>query len=89
MSIAGVLVVPRLGRLDQPGRHAVAQAAALVRAAIVEREELATEVEHHDRASVHVDQLALARRDVGGRGDDVLRRPANLNRHHRRKRVTQ
>ena len=68
-----VLVLPRLRGLDQPGGHAVAQAAAFVRAAIVEREEFAAEIEDDDRAAVHIDQLALTRRDVSDRGNDVPR----------------
>ena len=66
-------VVPGLGRLDQPGGHALAQAATLVWAAIVQREEFAVEIEDDNRAPVHIDQLALPRRDVSDRGNDVPR----------------
>jgi hypothetical protein len=59
-----VAIFAGLGGLHQPGLPAVAQAAAFVRAAIVEREELAAEVEHDDGAAVHIDQLAVARRNV-------------------------
>jgi hypothetical protein len=59
LAAACVFVVPGLGRLDQPGGHALAQAATLVRAAIVQREEFAVEIEDDNRAPVHIDQLAL------------------------------
>jgi hypothetical protein len=45
-----------------------------VRASVAEREKLAAEIEHHDRAAVGVHQLAAARRDFVDRGDDVLLR---------------
>src|SRR5262249_1173340 len=51
---------------------ALRQAAALVRAAIGDGEELALEIEDDDRAALHLDQLAAAGRDLGDGGDDVL-----------------
>jgi hypothetical protein len=44
-----------------------------MRAAIVEREELTGDIEHHDRTPVHLNQLAPARRNVIDRGNDVPR----------------
>ena len=65
-------VVARLGGFDQAGQNAFRQVAALVRAAIRQREELAREIEQHDGAAVHLDQLAAAGRDLRDGGDDVL-----------------
>src|SRR5215510_3426581 len=42
-----------------------------MRAAVVEREEIAAEIEHHDIAACDRDQLALARRYLIYGGDDV------------------
>src|SRR5687768_18556326 len=47
------------------------EAAAAMRTAVVEREELPAEVEHHDRAVVDLDQLALAGRNLIDGGNDV------------------
>src|SRR5262249_31493108 len=56
----------------QPRLFAVKEAAAPVRAAIVEREKLAAQIEHHDCPPVHLRELARAGRNVGGRGDHML-----------------
>src|SRR5206468_12951524 len=66
LALARVDVFPRLGRLQQPGQHAVAQAAALMRAAVEQAEILAADVEDRDRPTLHRDQLARARRDLAG-----------------------
>jgi hypothetical protein len=49
----------------------VGEAAATMRAAVVEREEIAAEVEHHDVAAVDLAELARARRDIIDGGNDV------------------
>src|SRR5262245_58441320 len=59
-----IAILARHLRLDQPGLDAIAKTAAAVRATIVERKEIAGEIEHHDGAAVHVDELAGARRDL-------------------------
>jgi hypothetical protein len=46
-----------------------------VRAAIVQREEFAPEIEDYDRAAVHLDQLALPGWNVSHRSNDVPRHP--------------
>src|SRR5262245_12291644 len=51
-------VVTRLARLHEAGLDAEMEAAAPVRATIVERKELAAEVEHHDRTRAGGDQLS-------------------------------
>src|SRR5947209_5434421 len=68
-----VAVLARPGRLHQPGLLALAQAAALVGAAIVQREELAAEIEHHDGAAIHIDKLAVPRRNIFDRSNDMPR----------------
>ena len=47
------------------------EAAAAMRATVVEREEIAAEIEHHDIAAADLDQLALAGRNLIDGGDDV------------------
>jgi hypothetical protein len=42
-----------------------------VRTAIVESEELAAKIIDHDRAALHLDQLALSRRNLIDGRDDV------------------
>src|SRR5215475_5409059 len=59
-----IAVLARHFRLDQPGLDAVAKAAATMRTAIVERKEIAGQIEHHDGAAVHLDELAGARWDL-------------------------
>ena len=58
-------------RLDQRGLDAVRQAAATMRTAVVESEEIAAKIEHHDVAAGNFDELALAGRDLIDGGDDV------------------
>src|SRR5438105_3863966 len=59
-----ITVLTRHLRLDQPGLDAEGETAAAVRAAVIECEEIAGEIEHHDGAAVHVNELARARRDL-------------------------
>jgi hypothetical protein len=42
-----------------------------MRAAIGQREILAVEIEHADLAAVDLDNLAVARRDIDGAGNDL------------------
>src|SRR6185312_7745549 len=69
---AGVAVVARPVRFHETGLLALAQAAAAMRTAVVEREELAAEIEHHDGAPVHLREPAGAGRNVADRGDHML-----------------
>jgi hypothetical protein len=48
------------------------EAAASMRAAVGQRVELATEIEHHDGTPAHLDELASARRNLIDRSDDVF-----------------
>src|SRR6185436_20151924 len=57
--------------LDQRDDLALAQRPALMRAAVGQREILAVQIEPADLAAVHVDDLALARRDLDRAGDDL------------------
>src|SRR5215203_479771 len=51
-------------RLHQTGLDALEEAAAAMRAAVVECVELAGEIEHHDGAPTHLNKLAGARRNL-------------------------
>src|SRR5580704_9498634 len=73
----GVAVLSRRRRFDKAGLDAVGEAAAAVRAAIGEREELAAEIVDHDRTAADLDQLALAGRDLIDAGDDMAGHQAN------------
>src|SRR5262249_20475439 len=68
-----IAVVAGLLRLHEPSLNAKRETAAAVRAAVVEREIVTAEVEHDDGASVHLDELAPARRNLIDRRDDVAR----------------
>src|SRR5436305_13756266 len=72
LAAADVVVMPGLVRQHEAGEIALAQAAAAMRTAVRQREELAAEVEHDDGAAVGADQLAAARRDFARGRDDVL-----------------
>jgi hypothetical protein len=69
--------VPGNCRLDEAGLNAIGEAAAAVRAAIVERKEFAAEIVDHDRTAGHLDKLALAGRNLIDGGDDVAGHQAN------------
>src|SRR5262249_16997511 len=66
-----IAVIAGFPRFHQPGLDAVAKAAAAMRAAVVEGEEVAGQIEHHDGAAVHLDELARARRDLIDARDNV------------------
>jgi hypothetical protein len=68
----GIAVIARPIGFHQPSLFAVKEAAAPMRAAIVEREKLAAQIEHHDRPPVHLRKLARAGRNVGDRGNHML-----------------
>src|SRR5262245_3922618 len=68
----GIAVMTRSIRFYQSRLLAVKEAAAPVRAAIVEREKLAAQIEHHDRPPVHLREPARAGRNVGDRGNHML-----------------
>src|SRR4029079_8592876 len=57
--------------VHQRDHPAGAQRSALMRAAVGQREILAVEIEHADLAAVDADDLAIARRDIDGAGDDL------------------
>src|SRR5439155_11353477 len=61
---ARVLELARHPRLEQPPRPALAERAALVRAAVPQREELPFQIEDADRAPRHLDDLASPRRNL-------------------------
>jgi hypothetical protein len=69
--------VPGDRRFDEAGLDAVGEAAAAMRATIVEREEFAAEIVDHDGAPADLDQLALAGWDLIDGGDDVVGHQAN------------
>src|SRR5262245_51211031 len=69
---AGVAIVAGPVRFHEPGLLALKQAAAAVRAAVVEGEELAAQIEHDDRAAIDLRELARAGRNVADCGDHVL-----------------
>src|SRR5262245_2736457 len=69
---AGIAIVAGPVRYHEPGLLALKQAAAAVRAAVVEGEELAAQIEHDDRAAIDLRELARAGRNVADRGDHVL-----------------
>src|SRR5688572_27993804 len=73
LALARIVVTAGLRGLYQPGLDAVGQAAASVRTTVVQGKELAGEIKHHDGAAVHLDQLALAGRNLIDGGDDVAR----------------
>ena len=75
---ARVLVGAGLGGRDRAGQLAERQAAALVGASVGQGEQLALDVENDDVAPGHMHELALARRDVCGFGDDVTRHAADI-----------
>src|SRR5688500_12764322 len=68
----GVAVLAGRRRGDQAGGATVAERAALVRAAVADREVLAAEVEDADRAPGDVDDLPRPGRNLVDRRDDVL-----------------
>src|SRR5947209_6094175 len=72
LAAALVTILAGTRGLHQPGQPSLAEAAALVRTAVAQREELTAEVEHHDGAPGDRHQLAAARRDLGNGSDDVL-----------------
>src|SRR5262245_22670735 len=68
----GVAIVAGSVRLHEPGLPTLKQAAAAVRASVVESEELAAQIEHDDRTPIDLRELARAGRNVADRGDHVL-----------------
>src|SRR5262249_11526379 len=72
-----IAVVAGHRRFDQRGDRALAEAAALMRAAVEQPVEFTLEVEDDDRAALHGDQLAGARRDLAEDGDDMARHQAS------------
>src|SRR5215470_386029 len=60
---AGIAISAGSVRFHEAGLTALMEAAAPVRAAIVERKELAAEIEDNDRASVDLHELAPPRRN--------------------------
>jgi hypothetical protein len=67
-----IAILARLVRLDESGLNAMIEAATSMWTAVVERIELATEIEHHDGTPAHLDELASARRNLIDRSDDVF-----------------
>ena len=78
LALARIAVLAGLARLDQPSETALAQAAALMRAAVGEREELALDVEHGDLTAADVDELARAGRKLAHIRNDVFRHAPRL-----------
>ena len=74
----GIEVLPRLLRLHQPDQLAGAEAAALMRAAVGEREVFAGDMKQRNLAALHLHQLAAILGDVADRGDDVTAHAALL-----------
>src|ERR1700719_3331475 len=72
LALPRIAVLAGLFGLDQSGQAPFAQAAALMRAAVGEREELALDVEHCDLAALDVDELAGAGRKLAQRSDHVF-----------------
>src|SRR5580704_16248121 len=72
LALPRVAVLAGLAGLDQAGQAAFAQAAALMRAAVGKREELALDVEHRDLAALDVDELAGAGWKLAQCSDHVL-----------------
>src|SRR5262249_51982267 len=68
---AGELEVARVRRAEQPDDAPPAERAGLMRAGIAQGVERPLHVEDADRASLELDDLALARRDLPDRSDDV------------------
>src|SRR5215510_983241 len=64
LSRTRITVVARHLGFDEAGLDAEGETAAAMRAAIVESEEIAGEIEHHDGATVYLDKLARARPDL-------------------------
>jgi len=58
-------------RLHQRDDVALTQRPAFVRASVGQREIFAIQIEHADLAAVHIDDLAMARRDFDGAGNDL------------------
>jgi hypothetical protein len=69
LAVAVVAVEAGAVGLNQAELLALAQAAALVRAAVEQREIFALHVEHHHVAPAHGYELALAGRDLVRPGD--------------------
>src|SRR3954468_17737333 len=65
LSLPGVFDLTRIFRLRQPDQRPLAQRGALMRAPIEQPEIFALDVEHRDRTSVDVQELAAARRQFG------------------------
>src|ERR1041385_5581670 len=86
LALARDVIFAGLRRLHERSCHTFAQAAASVRTAIVQCEELTVEIEHHDGAPVHIDQFAVTRRNVGCGRDDMLRHSAASRSPHGAKR---
>src|SRR5215213_6487417 len=72
LAAAGIAIFARHVRLHQTGLDTLEEAAAAMRAAVVECVELAGKIEHHDGAPTHLNKLAGARRNLIDGSDDVF-----------------
>ena len=75
MAVRVLDVLTRNHRMN--GLDAVVEAAAAVRTTIVERKELAAQIEDHDRPAVELGKLTRPRRNLGDGGNHVLGHQSN------------
>src|SRR5882762_2689143 len=73
LAFARIAIGARFGRRHEAGEMAFRQRAALVRATIRHRKELAGEIEDDKLASADLDELASPRCDIAGLRDHVFR----------------
>src|SRR6202043_2770409 len=78
LALPGIAVIARLRRFEEAGEPAMGEASALVRAAVVEGEELAVDVEDDDRPVADRHELATAGGNFTYRRDHVPGHQASL-----------